>query len=263
MKKAKRLYLREVPTGFPKDPKAFDKKCLLMSIIVAFGTELSLNTEAGEANELSAAKVRLLDAIKNWYGPPSTDSLTKMTNAGKAFKEEISEIKQRFPDITDWCDVDNVCSTLSDHYHVQLNIIDSHAPRRIAARYPAVFVPERPQLHLLREYMDSRGSHITVISNIKSFWFNHRAYQCPACLKRYSSPYVRHWCRSKHRPCCRFCYRPRLKPNHYWPKKAHAMHQLCDPKEDWSDSDEETMKCPACNVKSKGLTCFSKHRCNG
>ncbi len=259
MKEATELHLREVPTGFPANVGAFKDSCLILGIIVAYGTELVNCNRHGTTD----AEKRLIGAIKDWYCSPSKDSKEKMNNAGEVFKAEISRLQDQLKEVENWQEVDTVCISMASHLNVQINVIDKKGPKRIAARYPKTFQKERPQLYLLREPASRNYVHIVVIANSDTFWDKNNSYVCPPCLRQLSSPYARHWCPSLVSPSCKSCIRHRLTPAHYFTRRQYDMDQIClEGDDDWEDI-EEFPRCPVCNVRTMGPKCYLKHKCSG
>jgi hypothetical protein len=251
--KSPHTFLREVPIGYPKNEKAFDNKCVLMSTMIGYYmVKLHENPQGMPQKVLDNIK-----AVKNYYVSPSKETEAMLNKAGEQMLLEVLDVENNCPSIIGKTSHEEICPPLAVHYRCQINVIDSNDPKAILTLYPPDLDQSLPQVNLFVQRQKGDVDHMMIIKSLSAFQGFFGGKQCQACGTGHAGASQKHFCRSKLQRTCRFCLRPIQQQNTYINKKNE--NKIC-----LRGGDKANMTaCDTCNATPSNVLCQKKHTCRG
>ena len=226
-----------VENGYPGKMRAFENKCLLVALTVAYNNALYL--EGSQDHQFfKMKKILLKNAPK------------KAKEAGLLIEEEIHNLCQTL-DISKegpHC-LEDFFDKLSDLWNCQIHLFSAQS-KGLWKSFPKDMEETKRQLYLSANVRDESVAHVDVIVNLVSYYLKF-GKSCVYCKKHHTGMAFEHCC--KERNFCRGCHRYILRQDTY--VNQDIIKMFCKPDEDFGN-----IACESCNGSLKSNSCKAYHK---
>ena len=235
----KENYIISIPDGFdsesPLTKNCFEKRCLVLSIILGSYIELGKNLKWPNYK----TKGELL------WGMNSTVEKVRV-KACEALLKEFEIIASKYPILTKDSSqtLEIACPILQEHFKVNVLIHQAIPKDVIVYKSPKIYDPTRPRVDLIQE-RDENVAHIGVISFKRYPYFDAKGLMCVICMSNKTGKSNRHRCEKIPFPSCTFCHRV-ISRNALLYKSSRELY--CRGR-----YDNNPVKCSKC-----GITCHNR-----